>query len=93
MASGQPFLKQTFEHSKKMSYCFNPKDEGSCSEVNTDAIINMALGQTACSACGEDVGYSSTGKILHGNENTRIAVEGTLKEKLYFRGSLNNHRV
>lgn len=78
---------------KKSRYCFNPKDEGSCSEVNSDAIINIALGQTACFASGEDVGYTPTGKIPHGNEDTGIAVEGTLREKLSFRGSLNNHRV
>lgn len=76
---------------KKFRYCFNPKDEGSCSEVNTDAIINTALGQIACSVWGEDVGYTPTGKIPRGNEDTEIAIEATVREKLYFRGSLNNH--
>lgn len=53
----------------------------------------MALGQIAWSACGEDIGYTPTGKISHSNEDTGIAVEATLREKLYFRGSLKNHRV
>lgn len=53
----------------------------------------MALGQIACSACHEDIGYTPTGKIPHRNDDTGIEVEGTLREKLYFWGSLNNHRV
>lgn len=48
----------------------------------------MTLGQIACSACDEDVGYTPTG-----NEDTGIAVEATSREKLYFRGSLNNHSL
>ena len=50
----------------------------------------MALQQTAYSACSEDVGYTSKGKIHHGNEDTKIAVEAKLREKFFFRGSLDN---
>lgn len=50
----------------------------------------MVLQQIACSACGEDVGYTSKGKICNGNEDTEMAVEAKLREKLYFRGSLDN---
>lgn len=59
--------------------------------MDSDEIINMTLGQIACSACGEDVGFTPTGKTPHGNEDTGIAVEATLREKLCFRGSLSNH--
>ena len=50
----------------------------------------MALQQTACSAYGEDVRYTSKGKISNGNGDTEMAVEAKSRKKLYFTESLDN---